>query len=388
MQQHDVLPDYDGGSLLNLTSSVLVARGGQAGHPLLRDLDSDRLARYRNVVLLLLDGLGHRFLLDQGNSGSLAGHLRTRMTSVFPSTTSTAVTTLLTALAPREHALTGWFSYWPGLDDVIAVLPFQRRRDRESLSLEIDDPGRFYGNESLFDRIETAGHVVIPGNLAFSPYNASHCGGATIHPYRRFQELFAQVATLVREPEEKYVYAYWPGIDHLAHEHGAGSDKVRAHFHEIDKACGELIDAIDGSDTLLIVTGDHGLIDVSPQNHTNLARHPDLQRLLAKPLCGERRVAYCHLLRDRHDEFVAAASALLGDRFSLRTSRELVEQGWYGPGRSHPELLARLGDIVLLARGDASIKDWLPGERRYWHVASHGGTSPEEMYVPLIVVER
>ena len=382
-----VLPDYQGGSLLNLTSSLVAARGGTAPHPLLRDLDSERIGRCRNIVLLLLDGLGHEFLRNHGADSILASHARGHMTSVFPSTTTTAITTLLTGLSPREHALTGWFSYWKSLDDVIAVLPFQRRRGRKSLSQDIADPAAFYDHPTLFDRLETESHIVIPANLAYSPYNASHSGTATIHPFAGYPELFKHLARLLREPEQKYIYAYWPGIDHLAHEHGTSSAKVKSHFHAVDRACADLIAAAKGSDTTLIVTGDHGLIDVSPQNHTDLGRLPELQKHLAQPLCGERRVAYCHLREAGSDAFVSAAGDILGERFLPRSSRELVEEGWFGPGVSHPELLSRIGDVTLLAQDDASIKDWLPGERRYWHIGSHGGTSSEEMYIPLIVAD-
>lgn len=381
------LPDYTGGSLLNLTASIVAARGGQAIHPLLRDLDTAALSGTRNIVLLLLDGLGLEFLEAQPAGNCLAANLRSGMTSVFPSTTTTAITTLLTGLSPREHGLMGWFSYWRSLDDVIAVLPFQRRRDRRSLSVDVPDPVAFFDHESLFDRLDTAGHVVVPANLAHSPYNASHSGDATIHPYKNVSGLFRHIARLVREPEQKYVYAYWPGIDHLAHEHGAASASVKSHFAAIDAACAELVAAIKGSDTTLIVTGDHGLIDVSSQMHIDLGSHVALQRRLSQPLCGERRVAYCHVRDGAADEFIAAAAGPFGDRFTFRRSHELIQDGWFGPGESHPELLSRIGDVTLLANGDASIKDWLPGERRYWHIASHGGTSSAEMYIPLIVVD-
>ena len=381
------LPDYAGGSLLNLTASIISARGGQANHPVLRDLDTAALGRRRNIVLLLLDGLGLEFLQAQPAGQCLAANIRSRMTSVFPSTTTTAITTLLTGLAPREHGLMGWFSYWRSLDDVIAVLPFQRRRDRRSLSPDVPNPAAFYDHESLFDLLATAGHVVVPAHLAHSPFNASHSGGAAIHPYKDVSGLFRHVDRLVREPEQKYVYAYWPGIDHLAHEHGVASASVKTHFAAIDAACAELVSAIKGTDTTLIVTGDHGLIDVSVQKHIDLGNHTALQKRLSQPLCGERRVAYCHVRDGAADEFIAAAAQPLGDRFAFRKSRDLVRDGWFGPGESHPELLSRIGDVTLLANGDASIKDWLPGERRYWHIASHGGTSPAEMYIPLIVFD-
>jgi hypothetical protein len=100
-------------------------------------------------------------------------------------------------------------------------------------------------------------------------------------------------------------------------------------------------------------------------------------------LCGERRVAYCHV----HDAeaFSARAKDWLGSRGEVRRSAELVGEGWFGPGEPHPRFAERIGDVVLLMRGRATVKDWTPGEPRHLHIGNHGGLSEDEMMIPLIV---
>jgi len=137
----------------------------------------------------------------------------------------------------------------------------------------------------------------------------------------------------------------------------------------------------------VIVTGDHGLIDSGPDRLIELDRHPDLAATLRLPLCGDRRAAYCYVHPEQRDAFERYVRMHLADCATLVESRTLVEQGYFGLGLPHPRLLERVGDYTLLMQGTWAIKDWLPGERRYAHIGLHGGLSPEEMYVPLVVAE-
>jgi hypothetical protein len=105
--------------------------------------------------------------------------------------------------------------------------------------------------------------------------------------------------------------------------------------------------------------------------------------MLRFPLCGERRVAYCHV----HDSsgFMKKAKDWLGDRADVMPSESMVEQGWFGPGTRHPRFSERIGDVTLLMRGLCSVLDWTPGERRHRHIGQHGGASADEILIPLIV---
>ena len=105
-------PDYAGGSLVNLIASIVAARGGHALHAPLKNLRHEALRDARNLVLLMIDGLGDNYLMRRGAGGALARRRRASMTSVFPSTTASAITTSYTGRTPLEHGLTGWFTYF------------------------------------------------------------------------------------------------------------------------------------------------------------------------------------------------------------------------------------------------------------------------------------
>src|SRR5947207_15141799 len=125
-------PDYAGGSLVNLVATLVAARGGNALHEPLRDFTLD--SRVRNVVLLIIDGLGDNYLVRHGAGSELARRRRRSLTSVFPSTTASAITTSYPARTPLEHGLRGWFVYFAQAGCVSAALPFRSRGDMASLT--------------------------------------------------------------------------------------------------------------------------------------------------------------------------------------------------------------------------------------------------------------
>ena len=138
----------------------------------------------------------------------------------------------------------------------------------------------------------------------------------------------------------------------------------------------------------MIVTADHGLIDTDPGQLIELARHPQLAEALLLPLCGEQRAAYCYIHPDKREQFEHYVQSVLGDFATLWDSPELIDQGWFGLGEPHPRLKERVGHYALLMKGNYAIKDWILGERRHVQIGVHGGTSEQEMTVPLIVAQE
>lgn len=379
------VPDYHGGSIVNLMASFIGALGGEeALYPPLRELDAGAL-RTRNVVLLVIDGLGYEYLREQRPDGALARHLRGRMTSVFPSTTATAITTFLTGTAPQHHALTGWFMYFREIGSVAAVLPYHARHGNTALTVP---PETLLEHVPVFDRLPVRSHMVAPKSIAHSAFNTAHRGRAHLEPYATLEEMFQVTARIVRAPgERQYVYAYWPELDRLGHKYGMGSERAAQHLAQVDAALETFLEGIAGSDTTLVVTADHGFVDTTPERTIALESHPRLASTLVLPLCGEPRVAYCYVSADGRDAFVDYVREHLSAYAELYESEFLIDSGWFGLGTPHPRLRERVGDFTLVMKDNAMMEGWLLGEKRFRLTGVHGGTSAREMYVPLIVAQ-
>ena len=378
------LPDYSGGSLVNLVASIVASRGGEALHPPLRDLDAGKLRDARNVVLLIVDGLGDNYLLRRGAGGELARRRRASFTSVFPSTTASAITTSYTGRTPLEHGLTGWFTYFGEAGCVSAALPFRSRGDYLPLTRRGVNAEQIYISKSIFEALPGRSVVVTHKDIIESEYNVRHTRGAERVAYETLEELVSHIEAAVKAgAERKFVYAYWPLYDMISHRFGAESSQAFAEFAKVDEAFGQLVARLAGTDSTVIVTADHGFIDVAPEETHELPA--SLASMLRFPLCGERRVAYCHV----HDAraFTAKAQDWLDGRADIVPSVTLVDQGWFGPGTPHPRFAERIGDVAIIMRERYTLKDWTPGESRHLHIGNHGGTSEDEMLIPLILEE-
>jgi hypothetical protein len=381
-----MLPDYAGGSLVNLVASLAAACGAPARHAPAAALPAAALEGARNIVFVIIDGLGDNYLAAKGAGSMLARHRQASLTSVFPSTTASAITTSYTGCTPLEHGLTGWFTLFGEAGCVASPLQFRSRGDMAPLGERGVAPARLFQAAPLLDALRVRAIVVSYRPILDSAYNVSHCGRAERRGYDTLQGFVTETVAAVKSgSERKFVYAYWPEFDAVSHRHGVASSEAAAQFAAVDEAFAQLLAGLAGTDSALVVTADHGFIDSSPEESLSLADGPGLAALLRFPLCGERRVAWCHVQEGREREFAARAADWLGARAEVRPSRALLEEGWLGPGAAHPRIAERVGEVVLLMRDRYTIKDWLPGEPRHLHIGNHGGTHEDEMKIPLIV---
>jgi hypothetical protein len=385
------LPDYHGGSIVNLMRSIERTLGARPcaaalAYPELQALPARALSGARNIVLLVIDGVGYDYLNGAGAGSALQRHLKARLTSVFPPTTATAVTSFLTGVGPQQHALTGWHLWLRELGCVAATLRFRPRHGGEPLSKAGIDPRSVFTSEPMFDRLPVKSHVVSPDKIIDSDYNVAHCGVAGRNSYKDLPALFSTVAEIVRNGgERQFIHAYTYDFDAAAHTFGSASPELQTTFRQIDAAFARFLEEIAGSDTLVIAVADHGFTDSPKAACIELADHPQLAETLMLPLCGERRVVYCYVQPGREGAFEHYVQSRLDHCADLYRSADLIAQGWFGLGPANPRLSERIGHYTLVMKDDYTIKDWILGEQRYLTVGVHGGVSAAEMHVPLIL---
>lgn len=379
-----VMPDYAVGGLFGLVASF--ARFLDGGAWQFDKLPAEPAGAAPSVlVFVLIDGLGDAFLRAHGAGSTLLAHRKRRLTTVFPSTTAAAVTTTLTGLAPVSHGLTGWFIRDQRFGGVLAPLPLCMR-DGTALCPPVP-LRRLFPYRNLFAQRSRASVMVSPRGIAWSPFSQRHSRGAQILPYHRLNDMrdtiVAATASLGRAGGG-YVHAYYPVFDSLSHDFGSHSEQAIKAFWRIDAAFAQLLDDLAGSGVDVVVSADHGFIDSPDDQFVRLDEHPTALSMLAAPLWGERRAAFCELRDGAEDEFQGFVSEVLQDRAVLVRSSELVAQGLFGPGPQHACLRERVGSHALLMEPGWTIWDPRPGEHIHAMRGVHGGLSPDEMWVPLI----
>lgn len=381
-----IKPDYRQHSIVNLMSSISQGLGGSEGlYPPLDLLRPATVAAATHVVLLVIDGLGYRYLRRHGQV--LNTFLRGQLTTVFPSSTAPAITSFLTGAAPQQHGVTGWFMHLRELGTVAMMLPFRSRWGGDSFASAGVRPGDLLAWPPLFDRLNVRSHVIMSRDLVHSPFTAASAGRAKRTGYRNLVDLAFVIDRIIRQDSErKYLYVYWSLFDALAHDYGVGSRVVKRHLRELERWFTDLAKSLQGTDTLLIATADHGFIDTAPAVTVTLQDHPELAACLALPLCGEPRLAYCYVRPGKTGRFERYVRERFEGWCDLYPSEELVQQGWFGLGEPAPQLLERIGDYVLMLNGSQVIHDLLIREKAHHTIGVHGGASEDEMTVPLLVV--
>ncbi len=336
------------------------------------------------VVLLVIDGLGDNFLARHGGGGALLAHRAGRLSSVFPSTTASAVTTLMTGLAPAQHGLNGWFIHDRRFGGVIAPLPLQRRGNGP-----LEAPAllpRLFPYRSAFAGACRPVVVVSPAEIAGSGFSRRHSHGARVRPYRSLsglEEAIVAEAGALRD-SGGLIHAYYSSLDALSHQFGCQSEEALSCFAHIDAVFTRLAARLEGTGAQLVLTADHGFIDVPDERCLQLAAWPDVAAMLEAPLFGERRAAFCAVRQGAAAEFNAWVASELGGRAVLVEGPALRHSGLLGPGRPHRRLAERVGTHVLLMEAGWTLADRVAGEKPVSMRGVHGGLSADEMWVPLV----
>ena len=347
---------------------------------------SDRLeirasvGEVRRMAVLLVDGLGYHLLpaaadcsptladVVAGRLGSLA-----ELACVFPSTTPTSLVTLGTGALPGAHGVLGFTVNVPGTDRVLTHVTW---RDEP-------DPARWQPLPTLFRRAAAAGlrtAVVSRPEFAGSGLTEAAYGGARYVGAKRSEQLAERMLAELRAAPG-LVYGYHPTLDTIAHLHGIDSPQWQCAAASVDRLISRLVDGLP-ADAALLVTADHGMLDVPLEARFDIAADPRLDAGIAV-VAGEPRVRYLHTLPGAAGDVMAAWREVLGAAASVYGRDELVAAGWFGPVPH--EHLARIGDVVVVCHDRAVV---LATGREPATVAGlvafHGSTTPAETAIPLI----
>lgn len=378
-----VLPDYGEGGIHGLARAL---------HDWLHDLAAPcppaelAAGEQGKILLLVIDGLGANYLADVAGGSELARYCRRRLTSVFPSTTASAITTLMTATSPAQHGLNGWFIHDARFGGVISPLPLEARGKQGPIEGR-RVAARLFRQPSMFRGAQRPVVMVSPAEIAFSAYSRHHARGARIRSYQGLPEFEEEIVGAVTSlgPEGGLVHAYYPKFDGLSHMFGCRSDKALSCFELVDQLFARLKDRLAGTGTRILVTADHGFIDSSPERTLELHPDDEVMTMLAAPLFGERRLAFCALRAGAEAEFEAWAAATLPGKGVLMSGADCRASGVLGPGRPNARLQERVGDYVLLMEPGWTVIDEIEGERVFELIGVHGGMTADEMLVPLVL---
>jgi hypothetical protein len=229
---------------------------------------------------------------------------------------------------------------------------------------------------------------VAPKDIIDSDYTRTMSAGSQSVPYTDLQGLVSSLEeTIKSNDEQKYIYAYWPLFDTLCHRNGTGSPEAQKHLKELNTHVQAFLERIKGTGSRVIITADHGLMNTDSNHTIKVQQHHDLMRMLTLPVCGEPRVGYCYVHPSCVEEFESYIVENFDETCDVKRGEDLINENYFGLFEPHPMLFERIGDYVMIMKGKYVIRDFVIGEHAYYFAGNHGGMSPEEMLVPLIVIK-
>ncbi|WP_240723277.1 alkaline phosphatase family protein [Haloactinopolyspora alba] len=366
-----LLPRYGEAALSDLLPSVLGALG-VAG-----ESDVLGLPPARQYCVLLIDALGWRLLQAHPAQAPFLSSLTGRaITAGVPTTTAVSLASLGTGLPPGRHGIVGYTSRTPGDTALFNALRWEPQLDPEA----------YQPHPSLFQRAARAGvETTVVGEGKFRESGLTRA--AMRGPFRvanTFGQRIAAAADAVAGAGSGLVYVYDGDLDYTGHQHGCSSAAWRHQLAMTDRFVEELYDQLP-SGTALVVTGDHGMVDVDPERRVDVDDVPALRDGVAL-VAGEARFRHVYTTDASAAEDVAAAwRGVLGERASVLTRGAAVEAGWFGAVEGR--VLERLGDVVVSVDGDCAVerRSVFPVEGKLRGL--HGALTEDELLVPLLVGE-
>ncbi|MBW9206146.1 alkaline phosphatase family protein [Mumia sp. zg.B53] len=327
-------------------------------------------------VVVLVDGLGYDLLAEHADAAPyLAGLLdREPLLSGLPSTTATSLTSLGTGLPPGRHGVVGYTSRIPGTDRVMNSLRWDPQVD----------PSQWQPYPTMFERIDAAGIPTSTVNKAeFEGSGLTVCsqGGVPFHPFGSVYERLDVVVEASEATPGSLVYTYESTLDHTGHEKGCTSPEWRDRLRGIDHDLADLRAEL-GSGTAMLVTADHGMLDLPRAGRFDVEAEPQLLTDVTV-FAGEARFRHLYTRSGAEHEVAGRWRDRVGEQALVLTRDEAEAAGWFGS--IDDAVRPRIGDVVVASLGDFGVFSSRHFGIELRMAGFHGSVTPAEMRVPLLV---
>ena len=378
------IPRYGEASLADLMPSLLAALG-VAGQP--NPLGIEPLER---VCLLLVDGLGWEQLRAHAEAAPFLSEAGGRaITAGFPATTVASLGSLGTGLPPGEHGLVGYTFAVGDLDQPMNALTWSLAGIGPDADLETAlPPGRFSPGGTLLQRAVVAGVEIVrvgPPDLDRSALSRAVLRGGSYDNAYSLGDLAAEAAAALDVDGRRIVSAYHPGLDTTGHIRGVHSDSWRLELANVDRLAAQVFQRLP-TGAALVVTGDHGMVDVPEEGKVDPADHPALI-VGVRMLGGEGRARHVYAEAGAGPDVLDAWREIVGDRMWVRSRDGAIEEGWFGPTVA-AEVRPRIGDVVAAAFAPMGVFERAVDPMQAMLIGHHGSMTSAEQLVPFVEVRR
>lgn len=383
MNKDILMPNYNH-SILNLITSILKKYDVETKYNSLEKIDKLLKKQYKNIVLVILDGMGENILKNLSPDGIFSKNKIDTITSVSPSTTTAAMTTYYSGKPPIETGWIAWSQYFKEYGRYIDVFPEKDSYTGEKLkvkSLKISD---IIGYKTVYEQIkeqDTKTYEIMPDYCAKKEK-------ITVTA-KTVEEMCESIVTLCKNTENKFVMAYNDNPDGIIHKNGCYSEETKKFILKTEKEFKKMLKELKDTNTLIILSADHGHQDI---NETiDILELNEIQECLIMPPTLESRMVGFFVKDSKREEFEKRFNRLFKDKYILYSKQDLFKSNLLGYGNTHKKIEDFIGDYIAIAISDTEIKlgTYLSREMKHpdERKSAHCGLTKNEMEVPLIVFD-
>lgn len=322
--------------------------------------------KFEQIILVLIDAMGSRLLEKHLDKDAFLNRYKLReVSTVFPTTTTAATTSILNGKSPNENCWLGWIQYDDELKDYI--IPFLNTGFYSHQKFEDNHMRKKYPIKDIVTELNEKGIKARKIFPSFDPVDG-------VNSLEEFSE------TIVKESlskKNKFVYAYWDEYDSLMHKVGPSSKEAKSLLKRIDRKLEETALKL-GSKTLMVIIADHGQVDVENEYimKTKLVEYfekkPDI----------EPRALNFYIKKDKLEQFRKDFLELYEDECILLTHDEVIKTKLFGSSENHKDFESKIGDFIAISKGH---KHFVLDDSAFKFKGSHAGANIDELMVPFII---
>ncbi|MHA1409843.1 MAG: alkaline phosphatase family protein [Candidatus Odinarchaeia archaeon] len=346
-----------------------------------------------NVVFLVIDSLGFNDFLE--NSKLLKEKmLFFPISSVFPSITSSAITSIHTGSYPEEHGILGYKILIDELGVLVNTLNFatEGKGVKGSLIKAGIDFKKFIWKKSLHlaehDQEDFLDVSLYNTSIAKSGLSTIINSEENIIPFENMVDGFSLIAkALNRKHSHKLIHMYLDIIDIIYHKYGPRSYQSKFSFELIEGFLQFLIKLLNNEDiknTVLVIVSDHGQHHTTPEKVIKFDKGEveKFSRVLRIKPGKSGRTLHFYSLADKVEEAYEMITEKIGGRgytFTFNEISKIIEF----KTKDLNKVKMRLGDIITILKNDYTASYKI--EEKQIHktdtalLGQHGGLSFEEL---------
>ncbi len=387
-----VIPQYSGLSIANIASTILKHYGIATTPlpPLNNEIFSDVMLNKSNIIFIVLDGLGYNFFSEFVKKYKKSYEMFP-VTSVFPSTTASALPSMFTGCSPSMHGMIGYTMLLPSSGtayNMLTMTPVNSGRVNQPINKH--KLNGFINVKTIFQMLSEHGvrsvtfnrEGLVDTSLSSMLYRGSHLIG-----YSALSDMFLNAKKIIENMESHrwFITIYYDRIDAIFHQYGVDNDmasrEVKSFLSQFYDLLISKLSSIIKDNTMVIITGDHGHVPFF-RDKILIYNNTGMDNYMRMPPTGDPRALFLHTTAENEPIISELLKRYTPFRYLMMEKKDSVTL--FGPEPYHKEFYSRIGDYLLVPDFGGSYHVQGISHGNHYMKAGHGGMDINEMIVPLV----